>query len=186
LTEVIHKVNAKPQDSSLSSHAAPPIKASNLITINTTTEQILKARAAAIAAAHNVSVQLMQQKTGTAPTQSNHNTTATSSAAAAAEAKKREQVGMSYTSNKSGAEAVTRDQAALNAEKEAEQRRLEEQIRQRRAKIDKWRDEKKAKELALLSAQEKQQQLQLQQNQKDKLQLEQQQQLEQQIQNNKV
>ncbi len=39
-------------------------------------------------------------------------------------------------------------EAQLNAEKEAEQKRLEEEMRKRRERIEKWRNEKKSKEEA--------------------------------------
>jgi hypothetical protein len=159
LTEVIHKIVPK---SNADSHATQ-VKSSNLIPINTTTEQILKARAAAIAAAQNISVQLMQQ---TNPTQSKFDD------------KKRE---VGSTGAKQNIDAMIRDQAAINAEKEAEQRRLEEEMRKRREKIEKWRNEKKAKDVALQGGQEPEQQVK-----KEKPQAESQPEQPQTSQNNKV
>jgi hypothetical protein len=160
LTEVIHKIVPK---TNADAHAGSQVKSSNLIPIITTTEQVLKARAAAIAAAQNITNQIMHQTSGQ-PHSSKFE-----------DSKKRE---LSSQSAKS-VEATIRDQMAINAEKEAEQRRLEEEMRKRREKIEKWRNEKKAMELAVLSAQEQQQQLQLQQNKKEKQQLEHQQHLDQ-------
>lgn len=112
LTEIIQK------------HEQPRVThmPSNLIPINTTTAQVLAARAAAIAAAKNINAQIMRAKGGetTAPTASTTNNGTSSSTNGAA--------------------------GDQNAEKEAEQKRLEEEMRKRRERIEKWRNEKKSKD----------------------------------------
>lgn len=108
----------------------PPVKnttpmPSNLIPVTANTAQILAARAAAMAFAQNVNAQLMQTDKP---------------------AVSQPQQPTSRSTNNNVAPAVAKDQSQLNAEKEAEQKKLEEEMRKRRERIEKWRNEKKLKE----------------------------------------
>lgn len=90
------------------------------------TTTVLAARAAAIAAAQSVNQQIMKQINST--------TVDTSMSIS------------SPPSQPSPPFAKAKDEAQINAEKEAEQKRLEEEMRKRRERIEKWRNEKKNKE----------------------------------------
>ncbi len=110
---------------------------SNLIPINTTTAQVLAARAAAIAAAQKFSAQLLQQKiTPLPPTTAN----------TANFKKESAQYSQQHQHQQQQPQQVVKTEAQLQAEKEAEQKRLEEEMRKRRERIEKWRNEKKLKD----------------------------------------
>ena len=94
--------------------------------LNNYTTTVLAARAAAIAAAQSVNQQIMKQINST--------TVDTSMSIS------------SPPSQPSPPFAKAKDEAQINAEKEAEQKRLEEEMRKRRERIEKWRNEKKNKE----------------------------------------
>jgi ATP-dependent RNA helicase DDX46/PRP5 len=92
--------------------------------LNNYTTTVMAARAAAVAAAQSVNQQIMKQI--------NLTTVDTSIS--------------SPPSQPSPPFARIKDEAQLTAEKEAEQKRLEEEMRKRRERIEKWRHEKKNKE----------------------------------------
>ena len=158
LTDVFQKIVPKLGiDLNKKEKSPPPAKSVNphLISVSTTTAQILAARAAAIAAAQNISAQLMQQITP--GVNANAAKSSQSYGVTPYESANRKESNLVSKVNEA---AAAKSQAAINAEKEAEQRRLEEEMRKRRERIEKWRNEKKTKDQ---STQQQQQQLQQQQ-----------------------
>ncbi len=113
---------------------------SNIINISVeNTSQILAARAAAIAAANSVNAQILHQKSNNSYTCNATSTSPNSNT----------KTGLSISINsvsKQNLDSAIKSEVAINAEKEAEQKRLEEEMRKRRERIEKWRNEKKNKD----------------------------------------
>ena len=120
------------------------------------TTTVLAARAAAIAAANSVNLQIMQQSSHLKG--STLTTTTTTTSANPVASSRPSSFTTTVYSNTGGMTIPQHIQAPisaadsklnevqLNAKKEAEQKRLEEEMRKRRERIENWRNEKKSKE----------------------------------------
>jgi hypothetical protein len=139
--------------------------------LNNYTTTVLAARAAAIAAANSVNLQIMQQANHLRPSSSTTVTMPSSNGVIVTQPLRPQGLTTTIYTNSHNAGVINTvtttnppqysqqemaaaaksshlTEAQLNAEKEAEQKRLEEEMRKRRERIEKWRNEKKSKEEA--------------------------------------
>jgi hypothetical protein len=138
--------------------------------LNNYTTTVLAARAAAIAAANSVNLQIMQQANHLKPSSSTTMTMSSSNGVIVTQPLRPQGLTTTIYTNSHNAGVINTvtttnppqynqqemiaaksahlTEAQLNAEKEAEQKRLEEEMRKRRERIEKWRNEKKSKEEA--------------------------------------
>lgn len=162
----LNNVKKPPSQAALANQLNPNFNPLIPTNLNNYTTTVLAARAAAIAAANSVNLQIMQQSNHLKPSSA---TVSTSNGVIVTQPLRPQGLTTTIYTNSHNAGVINTvtttntiqyshqeatknsshlTEAQLNAEKEAEQKRLEEEMRKRRERIEKWRNEKKQKEEA--------------------------------------